>query len=124
MADNMDNKKAKLMDILNNHYQEKDALKWFNYWRVFFMSCEELWRFNKGNEWFIGHYLMSKRKFQDERADGHCRDRYGRNECGLLLQDKYDLTIFEKNDYVGGHTNTITVESELEKATFDTVYGL
>lgn len=30
--------------------------------------------------------------------------------CAHLLQHKYDLTIFEKNDYVGGHTNTITVD--------------
>ena len=60
--DNMDHKKDKLMVILRNHYGEADALKWFNYWRVFFMSCEELWRFNKGNEWFIGHYLMTKKE--------------------------------------------------------------
>ena len=37
-----------------------------------------------------------------------------------FLQDKYDITIFEKNNYVGGHTNTISVETEKEKATFDT----
>jgi len=30
--------------------------------------------------------------------------------CGHLLQKKYDLTFFEKNDYVGGHTNTITAD--------------
>ncbi len=27
--------------------------------------------------------------------------------CGHLLHNEYDLTLFEKNDYVGGHTNTI-----------------
>jgi predicted NAD/FAD-binding protein len=30
--------------------------------------------------------------------------------CAHLLQHKYDLTIFEKNDYIGGHTNTVSVD--------------
>ena len=29
-----------------------------------------------------------------------------------LLQKKYDLSIFEQNDYIGGHTNTISVEED------------
>ncbi|NBA85664.1 NAD(P)-binding protein [Emticicia sp. CRIBPO] len=29
--------------------------------------------------------------------------------CAHLLKDQYDLTIYEQNDYIGGHTNTITV---------------
>lgn len=29
--------------------------------------------------------------------------------CAHLLQQKYDLSLFEQNDYVGGHTNTIRV---------------
>ena len=30
----------------------------------------------------------------------------------LLLQEKHEITLFEKNNYVGGHTNTILVEDE------------
>ena len=30
--------------------------------------------------------------------------------CAHFLQHKFDLTIYEKNNYVGGHTNTITVD--------------
>jgi uncharacterized protein len=29
--------------------------------------------------------------------------------CAYLLRDRYRLTIFEKNDYSGGHTNTISL---------------
>lgn len=29
--------------------------------------------------------------------------------CAYFLQSEYDVTLFEKNDYVGGHTNTISV---------------
>lgn len=32
--------------------------------------------------------------------------------CGHFLYKKYDLTFFEQNDYVGGHTNTITIDEE------------
>lgn len=40
--------------------------------------------------------------------------------CGHLLQKKYDLTFFEKNNYVGGHTNTITVDEEGQPVYMDT----
>jgi predicted NAD/FAD-binding protein len=40
--------------------------------------------------------------------------------CGHLLQRKYDLTFFEKNDYVGGHTNTITVDEDGSPVYMDT----
>jgi predicted NAD/FAD-binding protein len=40
--------------------------------------------------------------------------------CAHLLQKKYDLTLYEQNDYVGGHTNTITVLEEGEPVYMDT----
>jgi predicted NAD/FAD-binding protein len=40
--------------------------------------------------------------------------------CGHLLQHKYDLTFFEKNDYIGGHTNTIMVEEDGKQVYMDT----
>ncbi len=40
--------------------------------------------------------------------------------CAYKLKDHYDLTIFESNDYLGGHTNTIDVQSESECVSFDT----
>lgn len=32
--------------------------------------------------------------------------------CAYFLHKKYDITMFEKNDYVGGHTNTVTVDDD------------
>lgn len=32
--------------------------------------------------------------------------------CAHLLKDKYDLTIFDQANYVGGHTNTIELEED------------
>lgn len=40
--------------------------------------------------------------------------------CGHLLQNKYDLTFFEKNNYVGGHTNTVAVEEDGKDVYMDT----
>jgi len=40
--------------------------------------------------------------------------------CAHFLKNKYELTIYEKNNYVGGHTNTITVEEDGEEVFIDT----
>ncbi len=40
--------------------------------------------------------------------------------CAHLLQHKYDLTIFEKDNYVGGHTNTLTVDEDGTPVYMDT----
>jgi uncharacterized protein len=40
--------------------------------------------------------------------------------CGYHLTDKYDLTLFESKDYIGGHTHTVRVQKEDEVADIDT----
>lgn len=40
--------------------------------------------------------------------------------CGHFLQKETDLTFYEQNDYIGGHTNTVTVEEEEETVFVDT----
>ena len=40
--------------------------------------------------------------------------------CAHLLQKKYDLTIFEQDNYVGGHTNTVTVDEDGQPVHMDT----
>ncbi len=40
--------------------------------------------------------------------------------CAYKLKEHYELTIFESNDYLGGHTNTIDVQSESDCVSFDT----
>jgi predicted NAD/FAD-binding protein len=40
--------------------------------------------------------------------------------CAHFLQHTADLTIFEQNDYVGGHTNTVTVDEDGKPVYIDT----
>jgi cyclopropane-fatty-acyl-phospholipid synthase len=56
---NMDDNKEEIMQLFKKHYGN-EAKKWFSYWRVFYMSCAELWKYKNGEEWFVSHYLMEK----------------------------------------------------------------
>jgi cyclopropane-fatty-acyl-phospholipid synthase len=58
---NMDRNRNKIMTIFEKHYGKKEAAKWFEYWRIFFMACAELFRYDDGREWFVSHYLLEKR---------------------------------------------------------------
>lgn len=40
--------------------------------------------------------------------------------CAHFLHDKYDLTVFEQNEYAGGHTNTVTVPEDGREVAVDT----
>ncbi|MDA8791834.1 cyclopropane-fatty-acyl-phospholipid synthase family protein [Bacteriovoracaceae bacterium] len=59
--ENMDTNRDKILRIFDQHYPNGESKKWFNYWRIFFMSCEELWAYNQGEEWIVSHYLFEKR---------------------------------------------------------------
>lgn len=58
----MDVHKDRIVPILEKTYGVKECTKWWNYWRVFFMSCAELWGYKDGTEWMVSHYLFNKRK--------------------------------------------------------------
>ncbi|MDP1745272.1 MAG: class I SAM-dependent methyltransferase [Bacteroidota bacterium] len=58
---NMDKHKNEIMPMFETTYGKEQALKWWVYWRIFYMSCAELWRYNDGNEWMVSHYLFKKK---------------------------------------------------------------
>ncbi len=57
---NMDKHKKEIIPLFENTYGKKQALKWWVYWRIFFMACAELWGYDKGEEWMVSHYLFHK----------------------------------------------------------------
>lgn len=40
--------------------------------------------------------------------------------CAYFLKDRYDVTFYEKEDYAGGHTNTVTVKEDGRDIHIDT----
>eukprot|EP00879_Flechtneria_rotunda_P012911 GHRR01013484.1.p1 GENE.GHRR01013484.1~~GHRR01013484.1.p1 ORF type:complete len:380 (+),score=109.41 GHRR01013484.1:212-1351(+) len=53
-----DRLKGAIMPIFAQVYGQAAALKWFVYWRLFYLACSELFSFNGGEEWGVGHYLF------------------------------------------------------------------
>lgn len=58
---NMDAHKKEILPLFETTYGKADALKWWVYWRIFYMACAELWAFNNGEEWLVSHYLFTKK---------------------------------------------------------------
>ena len=58
---NMDNHKEQIMPLFEDTYGKEEAVKWWVYWRLFYLACAELWNYNEGNEWIVSHYLFHKR---------------------------------------------------------------
>ncbi|MBL7994903.1 class I SAM-dependent methyltransferase [bacterium] len=58
---NMNKNRNKILPLFEQTYGNMNAVKWWVYWRVFFMACAELWGFRNGNEWFVSHYLFERR---------------------------------------------------------------
>jgi cyclopropane-fatty-acyl-phospholipid synthase len=57
---NMDRHRAEIEPIFAETYGQDQVRRWWVYWRVFFMSCAELWGYARGQEWLVSHYLFNK----------------------------------------------------------------
>lgn len=58
--ENQDKNKTEILRLFGETYPKGEATKWFSYWRIFFMSCAELWGYKQGTEWGVTHYLFKK----------------------------------------------------------------
>jgi cyclopropane-fatty-acyl-phospholipid synthase len=56
---NMDSKASAIKPLFLKTYG-REAERFTQYWRVFFMACEELWNYSAGREWLVSHYLFRK----------------------------------------------------------------
>lgn len=57
---NLDARRAEALPLLAATYGARDAKRWLQRWRMFFMACAELWGFRNGTEWRVCHYLFSR----------------------------------------------------------------
>ncbi len=53
--------KASILPILAKVYGENNRTVWWVNWKLFFLGCAETWRMRGGREYFVSHYLFSKR---------------------------------------------------------------
>jgi len=57
---NMVAHRDEILPLFMDTYGRNQATKWWAYWRVFFLSCAELWGYRGGEEWLVSHYLFRK----------------------------------------------------------------
>jgi cyclopropane-fatty-acyl-phospholipid synthase len=57
---NMDRERERVLPVLAATYGDGEARRWWVYWRVFFMSCAELFGHRSGQEWLVSHYLFRR----------------------------------------------------------------
>lgn len=57
--ENMDKNKEQILSLFKEVYKD-EYITFFHRWRIFFMSCEKLFGYNKGREWMVSHYLFKK----------------------------------------------------------------
>ena len=58
---NMDQNRVQIMPLLQETYGKDLAVVWFNRWRMFYLACSELFGYRGGEEWWVSHYLFSKK---------------------------------------------------------------
>ena len=57
--ENQDRRRDEVMTVLRDAYGEPGARLWFQRWRMFWMSCAELFGYARGQEWLVAHYRFA-----------------------------------------------------------------
>ncbi len=63
---NMERNKAKVLPLFEKTYGKDNGKKWYRFWRVFYLSCAQMFHFARGNRWFVAHYLFQNRGTKDQ----------------------------------------------------------
>jgi cyclopropane-fatty-acyl-phospholipid synthase len=57
----LDRRRAEALPVLARTYGPEGAGRWLANWRLFFLSCSEVWNLHRGREYLVSHYLFEKR---------------------------------------------------------------
>lgn len=67
--ENLDRRREDLVALFEQDLEPREARIQLQRWRMFFMACGELFRFDRGNQWYVAHYLFRNRAPQPESVD-------------------------------------------------------
>ncbi|MCH6257245.1 cyclopropane-fatty-acyl-phospholipid synthase family protein [Puniceicoccaceae bacterium K14] len=59
--DNMNQHSDEILRLFENTYGAGNAKQWMWRWRLFYLSCAELFGYKDGSEWGVSHYTLKKR---------------------------------------------------------------
>lgn len=65
----LDANAAQVRDVMADLHGADHADVWTQRWRMFFMACEELFGYRRGEEWLVCHYRFGKRAGAHGPAD-------------------------------------------------------
>ncbi|MDR7332133.1 cyclopropane-fatty-acyl-phospholipid synthase family protein [Roseateles asaccharophilus] len=57
----LDARRAELMPMFEAVYGKAQAPMWWQRWRLFLLSVEELFAYDRGQQWWVSHYLFAPR---------------------------------------------------------------
>jgi cyclopropane-fatty-acyl-phospholipid synthase len=58
--ENLDSRRNAGRQVMQSVHGDQGDL-WLQRWRIFFMACEELFAYDQGNAWLVGHYRFRRR---------------------------------------------------------------
>jgi cyclopropane-fatty-acyl-phospholipid synthase len=57
---NQDARRKEVWEVLATAYGPERAELWHQRWRMFWMACAELFGYQDGSQWLLGHYRFVK----------------------------------------------------------------
>ncbi len=56
--DKLDANREDMLSLFEQHYSPSEAARWVQRWRMFYMAVAELFGYQQGQQWGVGHYLF------------------------------------------------------------------